>query len=114
LIRFFLRLLKNDSATALSQQLPRRLMLGSKRFVLQAQYVGVSRHAGLGVEADQREKLERLTRYLSRPPVSVERLSLTAQGQVRYRWKTPSVQMFGRVRPADYESAALTFCATSP
>jgi len=41
------------------------------------------------VEADQREKLERLTRYVSRPPVSVERLDLTAQGQVRYRLKTP-------------------------
>jgi hypothetical protein len=27
---FFLRLLKNDSATALSQQFPRRLMLGSR------------------------------------------------------------------------------------
>jgi putative transposase len=54
-----------------------------------AQYAGFSLHAGLGVEADQREKLERLARYVSRPPVSVERLSLTAQGQVRYRLKTP-------------------------
>ena len=41
------------------------------------------------MEADQREKLERLARYVSRPPVSVERLDLTAQGQVRYRLKTP-------------------------
>lgn len=41
------------------------------------------------MQADQREKLERLTRYVSRPPVSVERLDLTAQGQVRYRLKTP-------------------------
>jgi len=54
-----------------------------------AQYAGFSLHAGIGVEADQREKLERLARYVSRPPVSVERLSLTAQGQVRYRLKTP-------------------------
>jgi hypothetical protein len=54
-----------------------------------AQYAGFSLHAGIGVEADQREKLERLTRYVSRPPVSVERLDLTAQGQVRYRLKTP-------------------------
>jgi hypothetical protein len=50
---------------------------------------GFSLHAGIRVEAEQREKLERLTRYLSRPPVSVERLDLTAQGQVRYRLKTP-------------------------
>lgn len=54
-----------------------------------AQYAGFSLHAGIGVEADQREKRERLARYVSRPPVSVERLSLTAQGQVRYRLKTP-------------------------
>jgi hypothetical protein len=39
------------------------------------------------VEAEQRAKLE--TRYVSRPPVSVERLDLTAQGRVRYRLKTP-------------------------
>jgi Putative transposase len=54
-----------------------------------AQYAGFSLQAGIGVGADQREKLERLARYVSRPPVSVERLSLTARGQVRYRVKTP-------------------------
>ena len=54
-----------------------------------AQYAGFSLHAGIGVEAEQREKLERLARYVSRPPVSVERLSLTAQGHVRYRLKAP-------------------------
>jgi len=54
-----------------------------------AQYAGFSLHAGLGVEAAQREKLERLARYVSRPPVAVERLALTVQGQVRYRLKTP-------------------------
>jgi hypothetical protein len=46
-----------------------------------AQYAGFSLHGGIGVEADQRGKLERLARYVSRPPVSVERLSLTAQGK---------------------------------
>jgi hypothetical protein len=54
-----------------------------------AQYAGFSLHAGIGVEAEQRAKLERLTRYVSRPPVAEERLDLTAQGQVRYRLKTP-------------------------
>jgi hypothetical protein len=53
-----------------------------------AQYAGFSLHAGVGVEAGQREKLERLARYVSRPPVSEERLDLTAQGPVRYRLKT--------------------------
>jgi len=47
------------------------------------------RHAGLGIEAEQRAKLERLARYVSRPAVSVERLALTPQGRVRYRLKTP-------------------------
>ncbi len=54
-----------------------------------AQCAGFSLHAGIGVEADQRAQLERLARYVSRPPVSIERLALTAQGQVRYRLKTP-------------------------
>jgi hypothetical protein len=45
-----------------------------------AQYAGFSLHAGMGVEAGERGKLERLTRYVSRPPVAVERLDLTAQG----------------------------------
>lgn len=54
-----------------------------------AQYAGFSLHAGVGVAAEQRDKLERLARYVSRPPVSMERLDLTAQGQVRYRLKTP-------------------------
>jgi hypothetical protein len=55
-----------------------------------AQYAGFSLHGGIGVEADQREKLERLTRYVSRAAVALERLALTAQGQVRYRLKTVS------------------------
>jgi ribosomal protein S27E len=54
-----------------------------------AQYAGFSLHAGIGAEADQRAKLERLARYVSRPPVSIERLTLTAQGRVRYRLRTP-------------------------
>ena len=41
------------------------------------------------MEGEQRDKLERLGHYVSRPPVSVERLDLAAQGQVRYRLKTP-------------------------
>ena len=37
----------------------------------------------------QRNKLERLARYVSRPPVATDRLALTANGQVRYALKTP-------------------------
>jgi hypothetical protein len=39
--------------------------------------------------ADERKKLERLCRYISRPAVSEKRLSLTPNGNVRYQLKTP-------------------------
>jgi Putative transposase len=48
---------------------------------------GFSLHAGLDIQPHQREKLERLCRYVSRPPVAVERLALTSSGQVRYQLK---------------------------
>jgi len=50
---------------------------------------GFSLHAGVMARADERQKLERLCRYVSRPAVSEKRLSLTANGQVRYQLKTP-------------------------
>ena len=40
-------------------------------------------------EAHEREKLERLCRYITHPAVSTERLSLTTQGKIRYRLKAP-------------------------
>ena len=43
----------------------------------------------MDIASHQREKLERLCRYVSRPPVASERLALTASGQVRYTLKTP-------------------------
>ena len=45
---------------------------------------GFSLHAGVMARANERQKLERLCRYISRPAVSEKRLSLTANGQVRY------------------------------
>ena len=53
-----------------------------------AQYAGFSLHAGTAVEGEQPEKLERLARYVTRPAVAADRLSLTPQGHVRYRLKT--------------------------
>ena len=44
---------------------------------------------GVASAAHEREKLERLCRTITRPAVSTERLSLTPQGHVRYRLKTP-------------------------
>ena len=54
-----------------------------------AESSGFSLHAGLAAKASQRDKLERLARYVSRPPVATERLSLTQAGNVRYALKTP-------------------------
>ena len=49
-----------------------------------AEASGFSLHAGIAAKASQRDKVERLARYVSRPPVAIERLSLTQSGQVRY------------------------------
>ena len=53
------------------------------------QVAGFSLHAGVAAKAHQRQKLERLCRYISRPAVSEQRLSLTPHGNVRYQLKTP-------------------------
>ena len=50
---------------------------------------GFSLHAGVAARADERRKLERLCRYISRPAISEQRLSLTPNGNVRYQLKTP-------------------------
>jgi len=50
---------------------------------------GFSLHAGVAARAQERDKLERLCRYIARPAVSTQRLSMTRNGQVRYELKTP-------------------------
>jgi len=54
-----------------------------------AESSGFSLHAGLAAKASQRDKFERLVRYVSRPPVATARLALTGSGHVRYTLKTP-------------------------
>jgi hypothetical protein len=49
----------------------------------------LSLHAGVSAEAHQRDKLERLCRYICRPAVSEKRLALTSNGNIRYQLKTP-------------------------
>ncbi len=49
----------------------------------------VSLHAGVAAQAWERDKLERLCRYISRPALSEKRLSLTSAGYIRYKLKTP-------------------------
>ena len=50
---------------------------------------GFSLHAGVATKANERSKLERLCRYITRPAVSTKRLSMTRNGRVRYELKTP-------------------------
>jgi hypothetical protein len=48
---------------------------------------GVSLHADVCAPARDRKRLERLCRYVSRPPIASERLSRLADGRVLYRLK---------------------------
>lgn len=59
----------------------------SKR--LCAELEGYTLHADTKIPGGDPFALERLARYVTRPPVSSERLSLDADGQVVYRLRTP-------------------------
>ena len=48
---------------------------------------GLSLHANVAVPARDRQRLERLCRYVARPPVATERLSQLPDGQLVYRLK---------------------------
>ena len=53
-----------------------------------ARAAGFSLHAGIGIAAQARGKLERLCRYVSRPPIAEDRLALTERGDVRVQLKS--------------------------
>jgi len=48
---------------------------------------GINVHAKLAVHGNDRARLERLCRYLARPPIATERLTRLADGRVRYEMK---------------------------
>ena len=73
--------------TLSANAIPEAEQQGDHRGAVQAG--GFSLHAGIDIDPGQRQKLERLCRYVSRPPVAVDRMALTASGQVRYSLKTP-------------------------
>ena len=52
-------------------------------------YFGFSLHAGVSCKSYERKKREHICRYISRPSLSEERLSVNNQGQVIYKLKTP-------------------------
>ena len=54
-----------------------------------AQLSGFSLHAGTRCRAHERDSLERLCRYIARPALSNERLSVNDRRQVVYRLKHP-------------------------
>ena len=56
---------------------------------------GFSLHAGVSCEGHQKEKRERLFRYIARPAVAIPRLSLSSTGKVIYTLKTPYRGMGG-------------------
>lgn len=56
---------------------------------LVAKHSGFSLHAGVATKANERNRLERICRYIARPAVAEERLSTNDQGDVIYRFKKP-------------------------
>ncbi len=54
-----------------------------------SKHSGFSLHAGVSTKVHQREKPERICRYISRPSLSEQRLSLNSRGKVIYQLKTP-------------------------
>ena len=54
---------------------------------LVAKSSGFSLHAGVAMAGTEREKIEKLCRYIARPAVALERLSLSSSGQVLYTLK---------------------------
>jgi hypothetical protein len=56
---------------------------------LVANHSGFSLHAGVFAHANDRNAMERIARYIARPPVAIDRLSKNSRGQIVYRLKKP-------------------------
>ena len=54
---------------------------------LVAEVMGFNVHAKVAIDGRDRPRLERLVRYLARPPIAQDRLELGADGRVRYTMK---------------------------
>ena len=54
-----------------------------------ARLAGFSLHADVAVPARRRDQLERLCRYLLRPPLAVARLTESSGGQLVYQFRRP-------------------------
>ena len=54
-----------------------------------AEFGGVNIHAEVAIDAGDRKRLEHVLRYMARPPLALDRLSLRDDGQITYRFKKP-------------------------
>jgi hypothetical protein len=54
-----------------------------------AEVDGFSLHAAVRISSSDRERLEHLCRYIARPPLAADRLTLAARGRVRYEYRRP-------------------------
>ena len=61
----------------------------AKTSELVSKQAGFSVHAGVACKSHQRKKLERLCRYITRPAIAEQRLSLAGNGNVIVALKTP-------------------------
>jgi hypothetical protein len=50
---------------------------------------GINVRAKVAIAAEDRSRLERLCRYLGRPPIAQQRLTRLADGRLRYQFKKP-------------------------
>jgi hypothetical protein len=50
---------------------------------------GYSVHAATAVKSDERDRLEKLVRYMARPAISEERISILPNGDIKLKLKTP-------------------------
>jgi hypothetical protein len=72
------------------RRVKRVTMLGGKEFALGprcAAYAGYNLHANVALRASDRVELERLCRYILRPPLAVKRLERLPDGRVRVGMK---------------------------
>ena len=79
-----------------------------------ARLSGFSLHAGTVCEAHERDSLERMCRYIARPAVSNERLSVNDRGQAVYRLKHSLLAFMSvgsKPRHLDRDSSALSALA---
>jgi hypothetical protein len=56
--------------------------------LLSWRHTGFSVHTGVRVEPEDTQGLERLARYILRPPISLERMQWDGRGEVSYRRKS--------------------------